>query len=114
MLMSVAQTADRLGVSRRMVYDLAAPGGPIPCHRIGGRILFSPDDVAEYLQQCRYTETKNAVVSSLSSTASLRANESELEKYFRKRGREPKRTPSTVKSQRGSTPLQLVSQSKTV
>ncbi|NYT61282.1 helix-turn-helix domain-containing protein [Alcaligenaceae bacterium] len=109
MLISVKDAAERLGVSARTVYDLAAPAGPIPCHRIGARILFNKEDITEYLQSYRYTETKRAVATFLNSTASLKASGSGLESYFRKRGREPKLTPTTAKSPRASTPLQLVS-----
>jgi len=44
-MLSVTEAAKRLGVSARTVYDLAAPAGPIPCHRIGRRIVFSDDDL---------------------------------------------------------------------
>lgn len=108
-MLSVAQAAQRIGVSPRTIYDLAAPAGPIPCHRIGRRIVFSPDDITEYLEKCRFTEIKREVATFLSSTVSLKASESGLESYFRKRGREPKLTPTTAKKRGGSTPLQLVS-----
>lgn len=96
-LLSVTQAATELGVSPRTVYGLAAPGGPIPCHRIGRRVLFQAQDIQNYLQACRFTQIKRAVVSSLSSTASLKVSESGLENYFRKRGLKPKLTPTTVK-----------------
>ncbi len=108
-MLNVAETAAALGVAQRTVYDLAAPGGPIPCHRIGRRILFSREDLAEYLASCRYTEIKRVVASSLSSTVSLKGNECALEKLFQSRGVKPKLTPTTAKSRRASTPLQLVS-----
>ncbi|NYT26201.1 helix-turn-helix domain-containing protein [Alcaligenaceae bacterium] len=111
-MLSVIEAAKRLGVSPRTVYDLAAPSGPIPCHRIGRRIVFSTEDLTEYLHQCRYTEIKREVATFLSSTVSLRASGSGLENYFRKRGREPKLTPTTAKNRRDSTPLQLVSNGK--
>lgn len=63
----------------------------------------------EYLQKCRYTEIKREVATFLNSTASLKASGSGLESYFRKRGREPKLTPTTGKRRQESTPLQLVS-----
>ncbi|MFT0547817.1 helix-turn-helix domain-containing protein [Allopusillimonas ginsengisoli] len=109
MLISVEQAARQLGIARRTVYDLAAPGGPIPCHRIGRRILFSSEDITEYLQSCRYTETKRAVASFLNSTGKLKVTGSGLESYFRKRGRVPKLTPTTGKNPPASTPLQPAS-----
>lgn len=51
--MNVAQAARLLGVSERLVYDLAAPAGPIPCTRIGRRIIFDEADVAAYREAHR-------------------------------------------------------------
>ena len=50
--MNVKDAANLLGVSPGKVYALAAPGGPIPCHRIGKRIIFDRSDVLEYQQSC--------------------------------------------------------------
>lgn len=111
-MLSVLEAARHLGVSPRTVYDLAAPGGPIPCHRVGRRILFSPEDLAEYLQSCRYSETKRTVASSLNSTASLKGNGSALEKLFQSRGVKPKLTPTNAKSRRDCTRLPLVSSAR--
>src|SRR5690606_19723428 len=102
-MLSVIEAAKRLGVSTRTVYDLAAPAGPIPCHRIGRRVLFSEEDIQEYLQACRSTEIKREVASFVNSTVSLKASGSGLESYFRKRGRAPKLTPTTAKNRPGST-----------
>lgn len=55
--MNAAQAAALLGVSPRAVYDLAAPGGPIPCVRIGRRVVFEEADVLEFKATCRSTET---------------------------------------------------------
>src|SRR5690606_25391559 len=84
------QAAGILGISRSKVYDLAAPEGPIPCARFGRRIVFDRADLLEYMERCRYTETKNAVVSSLSSTAVSIRDESELESIFHQLGVVPK------------------------
>jgi len=54
-----------LGVSKRQIYDLAAPHGPIPCYRMGKRIVFDAADLQEYKQSCRHTETKLAVATSV-------------------------------------------------
>ncbi|AZW14254.1 hypothetical protein CS344_20305 [Bordetella bronchiseptica] len=108
-MLSADEAASVLGVAKRTVYDLAAPAGPIPCHRIGRRLLFSREDLAEYLTSCRFTETKRAVASYLNSTVSLKASESGLESYFRRRGHEPRLTPTTGKNVHDSTPLRLVS-----
>src|SRR5689334_8189721 len=47
-LESVQQTAARLGVRRRKVYDLIA-SGDLPAYRIGGQIRISPQAVADWL-----------------------------------------------------------------
>lgn len=57
--MNADQAAEVLGVSRRQVYALAAPGGPIPCTRIGKRIIFDMPDILEFKQSCRSTATNN-------------------------------------------------------
>ncbi|UMU20462.1 helix-turn-helix domain-containing protein [Herbaspirillum seropedicae] len=102
-LIGVSAAADALGVSSRHIYDLAAPAGPIPCYRIGRRILFKPADLHSYLESCRYTVIKKEVISSLNLTAGLKVSGSGLENTFRKLGINPRRTPSTVKNQRVST-----------
>lgn len=53
MSMSVIQASEFLGVSRAMVYKLAAPNGPIPCTRIGTRVIFEESDVSAYKASCR-------------------------------------------------------------
>ena len=63
--MTVQEAARMLGVSKGMVYGLAAPAGPIPCARIGSRIIFDQVDIVEFKQKCRYTEVKHAVGISL-------------------------------------------------
>ncbi|WP_112076794.1 helix-turn-helix domain-containing protein [Herbaspirillum rubrisubalbicans] len=98
-LIGVASAAATLCVSPRHVYDLAAPAGPIPCYRIGRRILFNRNDLFSYLESCRYTATKKEVISSLNSTAALKARGSGLENTFRKLGISPRLTPSTGKNQ---------------
>ncbi|TEA78686.1 DNA-binding protein [Allopusillimonas ginsengisoli] len=98
-----AQAARLLGISRSKVYTLAAPEGPIPCVRIGRRVIFEMSDLMEYREKCRSIETKATVVSSLNSTARLKTSVSELESVFQKLGVKPKRTPSIARSQRDST-----------
>ncbi|MBP7991210.1 MAG: helix-turn-helix domain-containing protein [Rhodocyclaceae bacterium] len=110
--MNIKQAAQVLGVSGRMVYTLAAPAGPIPCHRIGRRIIFDPSDVQEFKTSCRSIATKREVVSSLNSTRSSMAKESELLKAFRALGIKPKLTVTTGKNPAGSTPSQPVSNAR--
>ena len=46
--MTADQVAATLGISARKVYDLAAPAGPLPCTRIGRRVVFDEADVLEF------------------------------------------------------------------
>lgn len=61
MQISAQQAAVLLGVSPRKVYGLAAPGGPIPCYRIGRNVNFDETDILEYKQQCRSVVTSRFV-----------------------------------------------------
>lgn len=102
--MNADQAAEVLGVSRRQVYALAAPGGPIPCTRIGKRIIFDMPDILEFKQSCRSTATNNRVRLSLSSRAVSTGSASGLQSAFLALGIKPKLTHSTGKSRRSSTP----------
>jgi excisionase family DNA binding protein len=102
--MNARQAAAVLGVSARQAYDLAAPNGPIPCTRIGRRVVFDQADIEEFKAKCRFTETRRAVASALSSTRVSAANESALQSSFRALGIVPKRTPSTANTRAASTP----------
>lgn len=103
--MRASEVEALLGVSARQVYELAAPCGPIPCLRIGRRVVFEEADVLEFKQSCRSTATANVVRSSLSSivVSPVRAA-SELASAFRKLGLEPKLMPSTGRNRPASTP----------
>ncbi|QDJ35872.1 helix-turn-helix domain-containing protein [Bordetella hinzii] len=96
-ILTPADLADRLRISPSKARQLAAPGGPIPCTRIGRLIRFDEIDIQEYEQQCRSTSIKAAVDIALSSTASLEAEESGLQSYFQKLGIKPRRINSTGK-----------------
>ena len=100
---TVSEAAALLGISRRMMYSLAAPIGPVPCHRFGRRIVFQEPDVLEYQASCRLNATRNAVRSSLSSTAVSAGSVSGLESAFRALGIKPRLTHSTGKNQPAST-----------
>lgn len=96
-LLTPADLAQRLRISSSKARQLAAPGGPIPCARIGRLIRFNEEDIQEYEQQCRSTTIKAAVDIALNSTASLKVEESGLQSYFQKLGIKPRRTSSTAK-----------------
>ena len=54
-LLTVKEVARRLRVSQSLIYQLV-DAGRLGCHRIGngrGAIRIRPDDVAEYLKNCR-------------------------------------------------------------
>jgi excisionase family DNA binding protein len=88
MSMSVIQASEFLGVSKAMVYKLAAPHGPIPCTRIGARVIFEESDVSAYKASCRVEHVPMP-------TLRLRVKEAlnqrppgvrSLEEHFRKMG----------------------------
>ncbi len=56
--MNAKQVAVILGMSSRAVYALAAPYGPIPCYRIGRRIVFNEADVVAFKESHRVTQVK--------------------------------------------------------
>jgi hypothetical protein len=50
-LINAKAAAAMLGVSARMMYDLASPHGPIPCYRMGLKcIRFDPVDLEAFMQ----------------------------------------------------------------
>lgn len=90
--------AAMLGISTRMLYDLAAPNGPIPCTRYSAKcVRFNPDDVKAYAASCRcepcgpVKEAGQARLPSVKLQAS--PGESELMKLFRRDGITPKPRP---------------------
>jgi excisionase family DNA binding protein len=48
----VKETAKRLGISASKLYQLASRR-QIPYYRIGGKILFSGDQIQEFLDSCK-------------------------------------------------------------
>ncbi len=60
-LMTVKEVARRLRFSASLVYQLV-DSGKLGCHRIGngrGAIRIRPEDVDEYLKQCRHDRMKS-------------------------------------------------------
>jgi hypothetical protein len=116
-MLTAAEVGRLLGVSARKVYDI--PPEHLPRYQYGprGAVRYAETDVREYKLRCRSTETKRLVAGALSLTSAFpAAAESALESAFRKRGIEPRLTPSTGRKRQGSTPspqarngLQLVS-----
>jgi excisionase family DNA binding protein len=53
LLLSIRETAQRLGISTKTLWSLTAPHGPIPAVRIGRAVRYSPDDLREWIKQSR-------------------------------------------------------------
>lgn len=52
-LLTTREAAAYLGISPRTLWTLSMPRGPIPCSRIGKRIVrYRRDDLRTYTQQC--------------------------------------------------------------
>lgn len=107
-LITVEAAAKELGISKRMMYELAAPHGPIPCCRIGRAVRFDPSDIENYTKSCRSTPTRPPVAGVSRLTVSSPDGESGLRSYFRKAGHVLKPKNSTKKKRADSTPLKLV------
>ena len=77
-LMTVKEVARRLRVSASLVYQLV-DSGKLGCHRIGngrGAIRIRPEDVDEYLTQCRRNRTKSPLCPTGSQPASTKPPQS--------------------------------------
>lgn len=107
-MLTAAQAAAELGISRRLVYALAQRG-ELPSYRFGDALRFATSDLAAYKESCRSAGTPETSAGATSSTVSLQVAGTGLAAYFRKAGVKPRLTPSTAKSRAGSTRLELVS-----
>ena len=102
-MLTAREAAEILGISIRMVYELAAPVGPIPCFRYTSRCLrFDRADIEQYLKSCRIEQVKMPPFRvPLGRTITLRASdpngESNLRKFFREKGIVPKLRPDLKK-----------------
>ncbi|WP_457955296.1 helix-turn-helix domain-containing protein [Achromobacter xylosoxidans] len=94
MLIRAKEAAAILGVSLRTAYALAAPGGPIPCYRIGRTLSFALADLEAYLQTCKHEPLPKPVSKPGNASIRLKASdprgESNLVKLFRSHGITPK------------------------
>lgn len=105
-MLTAHEAAERLKISARKVYALAA-SGELACHRFGASVRFDTADLDAYKTACRLPATTRAA-GSTSLTASSPEQGSGLTDYFRKAGRAPKPRRSTSEKPRASTKLQLV------
>ena len=111
-MLTAAQAAQALGISPRLIYDLARRGD-LPSYRFGSAVRFDPADLTTYKQSCRSAGTPVTSAGAMRSTVSLRVSGTELADCFRKAGVKPRPTPSTARNQPVSLPLRLASSSKT-
>ena len=90
-MLNAKEAAERLGISRGMIYALAAPTDPIPCQRIGRTVRFEIEDIDAYKESCRHAPAKQKVAGVSTMTISYSTpGESGLVSHFRKAGIEPK------------------------
>lgn len=87
---TVKKAAEYLGVSLRLVYQLAAPNGPIPCYRIGRRIVFDVTDVEAFKQSNHVDPIKEKRTRLKSTRIDLPSSESGLLATFAKLGLKPR------------------------
>jgi excisionase family DNA binding protein len=107
-VLTAAQVASQLGLSKRKVYDLARTG-ELVSYRFGDAVRFDPDDVERYKAACRSNGTSATSAGGGSSAAVWRASATGIVDYFRRAGVEPKLTPSTVPKPLASPQLRLAS-----
>ena len=50
-LLSVAETARALNLSRKKLWQITAPRGDLPCIKIGTRVLYSPADIMAWIER---------------------------------------------------------------
>jgi excisionase family DNA binding protein len=96
-MLTAAQVAERLGVSRRLVYDLAARG-VLPSYRFEGAVRFEPADVEAYIQASKVVRPSRLeipVTPGPKLNVREPGEESELAQFFRSAGVKPKLAPST-------------------
>lgn len=61
MVMTVAEAAKQIGVSASKLYQLVA-ARRIAHYRIDGKIVFSEEDVASYLESCHVTVSSQRTI----------------------------------------------------
>ncbi|HUT58339.1 MAG TPA: helix-turn-helix domain-containing protein [Phycisphaerae bacterium] len=60
LLLSAFRAAKALDISERKLWELTDPRGPIPCVRIGRRVLYDPRDLQAYIDQQKGQQTLSA------------------------------------------------------
>jgi excisionase family DNA binding protein len=64
---SVKQAAEHLGVSASKIYQLVS-AREISFYRVGGKILFSDEDLAAFLARCRVEISSHAAITPIPRT----------------------------------------------
>ena len=95
-MLTAKQVAEQLGISARLVYDLAARG-ELPVYRIASALRFDPQDVEAYRASCRSVGTRGTSAGGSSSTVTLRGAAPDILACFRRAGVKPRLTSSTAK-----------------
>lgn len=111
-MLTAAEVASQLGISARLVYDLARRG-ILPSYRFGSAVRFDPADVQTFRSSCRSAGTPATSAGASSSTATSMVSADELQSYFLGAGVKPRLTPSIAKRGAGSTRLRVVSHKTT-
>lgn len=87
-MLKIDEAAAMLGISKRQMYNLAAPAGPIPCYRLGPRLTrFDPADIQAFLLAKKvehFDPVKVAGQARVTRTIKIRDGESELQKCFQR------------------------------
>lgn len=52
-LVGVREASYLLGISPRHLWSLSQPRGPLPVIRLGGRVLYDPDDLRRFVEQAK-------------------------------------------------------------
>ena len=106
-MLTAAEVAQKMAISQRMVYELAARGD-LPAYRIGSAVRFESADVEAFRASCRSTgkNPSNAGVSTIKARSP--DGESALESYFRKAGRRRKPKSTSARSSNASLRLATV------
>lgn len=108
--LTVKEAAQRLKISARKMYALAA-SGEIAAHRFGATVRFAPADLHAYVAKCRSPAT-TPVSGTTNLTASSMDPDSALTAYFRKARLARRLSNTTVGKPRGSSNLRLVAKSQ--
>ena len=98
-MLTAADVAAQLGLSKRKVYELAA-SGRLAHYRFGDAVRFEQADVDTYRAACRSNGTPATSAGGGSSSAVWRASATGILDCFRKAGVEPKLTPSMLPNYR--------------